>query len=245
LSSSSFEASNCQSLASFRGRGNASVANSKLHDPLWLPAMLPVRPTGHRLLLAIGLASVLLATVLQLDLHLGTGMRERPTADEAPLDVYITSRKTERLPEMVTAQQTISAPEVNEQLQTGLAPAKVSAKQDQADPADPPVDSQPTRDWHALVEHSVRATVDEYISQEDVRASMWQQTRSVMFRPRRNSSAVEEEPLLTDIRFRKPVGVFGLGITIGSCFIGIPIAGVPVEQRSIAITLFVCRDDSG
>lgn len=245
MSSSPFQASNRQSLASFRGRGNASVANSKLHDPLWLPAMLPVRPTGHRLLLAIGLASVLLATVLQLDVHLGTGTRQMPTADEAPLDVYITSRKTERLPEMVEGQQPISAPEVTEQLQTGLAPAKVSAKQDQAAPADPPVDPQPTRDWHAMMEHSAEATVDEYTRQADVRASMWQQTRSVMFRPQRNSTAVEEAPLLTNIRFREPVGVFGLGITIGSCFIGIPIAGVPVEQRSIAITLFVCRNDSG
>jgi hypothetical protein len=242
--SGSSEASTSQSLAFFPGRGYAFVP-SNLQDPLSPPVTAPVRPTRHRLLLAMAMASILLATVLRLDVSLDTGVRGMLTADEAPLDVYITSRSSERLSEMATGEQIVSSPEVNEQLQTGLAPGKVSHEQEEADSADSPVDPQAARDWHALMERSAKASVDEDMRQEEARAAMWRQTRSVMFRPERDFSVVEEEPLLADIRFREPVGVLGLGVTIGSCFIGIPIAGVPVEQRSIAITLFVCRDDSG
>ena len=244
---SSSEASRNQSFAFFVECGNASVIKSDLQDPLSLPATVPVRPTTHRLLLAMGLASILLATVLRLDVNLGTGTRGMPATDEAPLDVYITERNTERVSEIAPSEHAVRTPELNEQLQAGPDPGKVSAKREEApgDSADSPVDPQPARDWHALMEQSAKASVDEYIRQEDVRASMWRQTHSVMFRPEADFSMVEEEPLLTGIRFREPVGVIGLGFTIGSCFIGIPVAGVPVEQRSTAITLFVCRDDSG
>jgi hypothetical protein len=245
VSSGPFEASSCQSLAFFRRHGSTSVTKSYLLYPLSGSGSRPDRPTGRRLLLAMALASTLLATVLLLDVNLDQDIRGLPTADEISLDVYITSRKTHQPWEPATGEQEVRLPD--EQLQAKPIPGKVSAKQEESPNDSPgsPIEPQPGRDWHARMEHSAQATVDKYIRQEDVRASMWQQTRSVMFRPQRNSRAVEEEPLLTNIRFREPVGVFGLGITIGSCFIGIPIAGVPVEQRSTAITLFVCRDDSG
>jgi hypothetical protein len=55
----------------------------------------------------------------------------------------------------------------------------------------------------------------------------------------------EPDPIISDLRFKPQIHVAGIGFAIGSCFIGIPIVGVPVEQRSVAITVFVCARDSG
>lgn len=74
---------------------------------------------------------------------------------------------------------------------------------------------------------------------------MWRQTHSIMFESANEFVVQEEEPTLSDLRFIPRIHVVGLGVTIGSCFIGLPFAGVPVEQRTVAITLFVCAEDSG
>jgi hypothetical protein len=66
-----------------------------------------------------------------------------------------------------------------------------------------------------------------------------------MFEPANEFVVKEEEPVISDLRFIPRIHVVGLGVTIGSCFIGIPLAGVPVEQRTVAISLFVCAKDSG
>jgi hypothetical protein len=66
-----------------------------------------------------------------------------------------------------------------------------------------------------------------------------------MFEPAGDFVVREEEPVISDFRFRPQIHVVGLGLTIGSCFIGIPIVGVPVEQRTVAINLVVCAQDSG
>lgn len=108
----------------------------------------------------------------------------------------------------------------------------------------PTVGPVPATDWNSLKERIARGTVDDHWRREHARAaSMWRQTRSVMFQPVSDAGAArEEEPLLANLKFREPAGVLGLGLTIGSCFIGIPIAGIPVEERSTAITLFYCRE---
>jgi hypothetical protein len=92
---------------------------------------------------------------------------------------------------------------------------------------------------------AAKTSVDYYFRQEESRASMWQQTRSIMFQPASDTILKDIEPLLADIRFKRRSRVIGLGINVGSCFIGIPIAGVPVEERSIGISFFICGQDSG
>lgn len=74
---------------------------------------------------------------------------------------------------------------------------------------------------------------------------MCEQTRSVMFRPVDEYVPGEAEPVLAGLRFKPEIHVFGLGLTIGSCFVGLPLLGVPVEERSVAIRLFVCANDAG
>jgi len=66
-----------------------------------------------------------------------------------------------------------------------------------------------------------------------------------MFQPEIEPALRELDPILPNFRFKPQVYVAGLGITIGSCFVGIPIIGVPIEQRTVAISLFVCAKGSG
>lgn len=110
---------------------------------------------------------------------------------------------------------------------------------------EPPADSQPAKDWNAIAKAAATATVDDRFEKEELRASMWRQTRSMMFAPSGDFEVREEKPVISDFRFKPEIHVVGLGVTIGSCFIGIPILGVPIEQRTVAINLVVCAQDSG
>jgi hypothetical protein len=107
-----------------------------------------------------------------------------------------------------------------------------------------PADAHPVQDWRAIAKAAARASVDEYFRNEESRASEWRQSRSIMFAPVGDFVVREEEPVLSDFRFKPQIHIVGLGVTIGSCFIGIPIAGVPVEQRTVGINLFVCATHS-
>ena len=103
-----------------------------------------------------------------------------------------------------------------------------------------PVNSLPVRDWYAIADEAAEAIVNEYFKREESRESMWRSSRSIMFQPTNDKVVMTSEPIFSDIRFKYRSRVLGIGINIGSCFIGVPIVGVPVEKRSTAITLFVC-----
>ena len=74
---------------------------------------------------------------------------------------------------------------------------------------------------------------------------MWRKTHSLMFQSTGGIAPKQQEPIIPDFQFKPQVHVVGLGVTIGSCFIGLPIVGVPVEERTVAIRLFVCAKDAG
>lgn len=112
-------------------------------------------------------------------------------------------------------------------------------------PTEVPADQRTPVDWSAAILESVAALRNEQRAREEAHASMWRQSHSVMFRPEDEFVPDTEAPALADLRFRPEMHVYGLGVTIGSCFIGVPLIGVPVEQRSVAIRLFVCANDSG
>lgn len=109
----------------------------------------------------------------------------------------------------------------------------------------PPSERRPLVDWNKAIAESVTALESEKREHEEVRKSMWRQTRSVMFQPTDEFVPNDQEPLLADLRFKPELHVVGLGFKIGSCFIGLPLIGVPVEERSAAIRIFVCADGSG
>jgi hypothetical protein len=152
-------------------------------------------------------------------------------------------RTDDREPDSEFATETKSAPSSSQQAVDPADP--IDSQQKVSAPLAPArrVHPQPARDWHAIAKTTAIASVDGLFRSEESRASMWRQTRSIMFKPAGNFVAREEEPAIPDFRFTPEIHVVGLGLTIGSCFIGIPIAGVPVEQRTVAINLFVCAKD--
>lgn len=111
-------------------------------------------------------------------------------------------------------------------------------------PAASPAIERPTVDWRKSIDESVVAIGNENRARTDSRASMWRQTHSIVFQPTDEFVPREQEPVLPDVRFKPEIHVIGLGVTIGSCFIGLPLVGVPVEERTVAVRLFVCASES-
>lgn len=153
------------------------------------------------------------------------------------------TRDSEPASELPTKQATAPAPA--RQVAASTVPVDPRHEVAPIPSPDVPADSPSGKDWQALGEAAARASIDDHFRSEEARASMWRQTRSVMFAPTGEFVLKEEAPAIPDFRFRPRIHVVGLGVTVGSCFIGLPIAGVPVEQRSLAINLFVCAEDSG
>ena len=102
---------------------------------------------------------------------------------------------------------------------------------------------RPKVDWQGMIAESVTSMAEESQVREETRALAWGRSRSVMFQPEEGYIPKHEVPAIPGFRFKPQVRVAGLGVTIGSCFIGIPIVGVPVEERTVAITVFVCASD--
>ena len=100
----------------------------------------------------------------------------------------------------------------------------------------------PTRDWSAVARASAAHFVNAQFEGEEVREKMWRQTGSLMFADTGEFDVHEPTPIIADREFRVPVGVLGVGITIGGCFIGIPLAGIPVEERTVGPNVIYCKD---
>ncbi|HNP36322.1 MAG TPA: hypothetical protein PKK10_10750 [Woeseiaceae bacterium] len=161
------------------------------------------------------------------------------------LDIYIRHRGPEPVPELSLRNHVIQPAARDGQITGEPMPAAASRDgQEQAvvESLHPPADTKPVPDWDAIARETVKDTVDDYFRQEGVRAAMWRQTGSVMFQDDGKPATTEVEPIIADVKFKRPVGVLGLGITIGGCFFGIPIAGIPVEERTAGPTIFYCID---
>lgn len=62
-----------------------------------------------------------------------------------------------------------------------------------------------------------------------------------MFESQNKLGVIDEVQIMADLKFKEAVGVLGVGLTVGSCFVGIPLIGIPVEERSVAVRLWYCR----
>ena len=122
------------------------------------------------------------------------------------------------------------------------APPEVSVTP--KEPTEIPRDVKPAIDWDKTIVETVAAMGIENSRREESRSSMWRKTHSAMFQPANEYVIREEAPVIPDFRFKPEIHVAGLGFKIGSCFIGLPIIGVPVEERTAAVGLFVCAKDS-
>lgn len=207
-----------------------------------------VRPTRHRLLIAMCISACSIAVLLALfdllvdlsvsisksNIELGEGLTVhiKKVESEKNSEITIDDKAVRSLPraeidsaDFPDRQQDIA---LNDFPELTIEPDSV------------PTHPQPTIDWRATADEVAKASIDEYFRQEESRASNWRRTRSIMFQSVGDTVAKDTEPLFSDIRFKQYSRVLGIGINIGSCFIGVPIVGVPVEKRSADINIFVC-----
>ena len=184
----------------------------------------------RRLRVSLVLGAVLVLAFLSV-LKMPQGI---PLASLADLVVTIVPAKPEAPAETIVEPAPVALPLP--------ADSEVSASQpvpvENVDPASLP---QPASvDLQALIAATVSNLGEEKAVEEQLRAAMWENTRSVMFQPGDELALQEQEPVLEDFRFKPELNIAGIGLKIGSCFFGIPLVGVPVEDRSVAISVVTC-----
>lgn len=204
----------------------------------------PVRPTRHRLLTAMGVSACSVAILLAL-LGSLTDFEVRISKPGIEYREHLTVhiRKDQPNPNSTTGDQAVRSLSQKE-----IISAEFAEPQDEVasiEFPEPPTELRPETDWRAIADESAKAIVDQLFRQEESRASMWRQSRSIMFQPTSDFVVKDVESIISDLRFKPQIHVVGLGLTIGSCFIGIPFIGVPVEQRTVAINIFVCGQSAG
>lgn len=186
---------------------------------------------------AAGLMSITVA-LLEVFLDFDVSTTKRSSTQEQSLTVHLRQNNADSKPERVSGEQGDDL-----QLREIVSVAEISTAPEDATSVIPP-ESQPDErlatDWRKLITDSVTAIEDEKVRQEVSRSAMWRQSYSIMFQPESEQVLREQDPVIPNFRFKPQVHVAGLGITLGSCFIGIPIVGVPVGDRTVAISLFVC-----
>lgn len=206
----------------------------------------PGRPTRRRLHAAMGISAISLALALSLlellvDFAAGVSIPRPALGDRLTVRI----RTEDSKPHSELTMEKNASPSLSQQ--TSVPARRIEPQQTAVtfSSPEPPTDSQPVKDWSAIAKAAARSTVDDRFQKEEIRAAMWRQTRSIMFEPTGDFEVREPEPVISDFRFKPEIHVVGLGLTIGSCFFGIPILGVPIEQRTVAINLVVCAQDSG
>jgi hypothetical protein len=205
----------------------------------------PLRPTRHRLIIAMGVAACFVSLVLAsvgFFAKFAAGTLD-PAFRSPGLTVHIKhdEDESELQFESVNQIRSLELPEDPSVAETATVPEDVSS-------VTPPAlqfDEQPVVDWQNMIAETVTSIGKERQEREEIRALMWRKTHSIMFQSAGSFVPKQQEPIIPDFQFKPQVHVGGLGVTIGSCFIGLPIVGVPVEERTVAIGLFVCAKDSG
>lgn len=147
---------------------------------------------------------------------------------------------------MVSPQPAETMPESSRQLDDhSAAGSSASPPPDGPTPATParptgqPEVDRAERDWYDAGSKAAREIVAREFARQDADDANWRRTGSVMFE-RRRQPAVHESQLMADLAFVRRSRVLGIGLNIGGCFFGIPLAGVPVEQRTAGPSLIVC-----
>ena len=206
---------------------SVGVAKENTKDSRLIEHYPPLRKTHHRLFIAMGVAAGLMLIVialLEVFLDFEVTTPKRNSTQGQSLTVHLRQNDAESKPERITSEQ---ADDLRLREIVSVAP--------ETQP-----DERSAADWRKIITESVAAIGNEKVRREESRSSMWRQSHSIMFQPESEHVLREQDPIIPNFRFKPQVHVAGLGITIGSCFIGIPILGVPVEERTAAISLFVC-----
>ena len=181
----------------------------------------------------MAVSTLIVAALLAVDVGWRFELADSAGGQRLPLMIEIKRAEPTRLPPPPAEIETVEVTQAERSRlydESMIAPVEVE-----------PAESEPARDWSRLSSSFAEQHVENLESREQALADMWRQSPSVMFESEGGPEAVEAPDVLADLDFREPVGVAGIGFTIGSCFIGIPIIGVPVEERTVAVRLWVCR----
>ncbi len=198
------------------------------------------RPEQYRLLIAMGVStgivSLLLVSLGYVLAGLSTRHSARTTATQS-LSVHIETELPKPAPQpdfiAPTPVRVPPAPPQN-------VPVPAQAELETQTTPEEVVEAPPAIEWRTLIKETVTSMADEKRAQEESRSAMWNQTHSVMFAPGDEFVPLEQGPVLEDFTFKPEIHVLGLGVTIGACFIGIPIVGVPVEERTVGFRPIIC-----
>lgn len=212
------------------------------------------RSTQTRLLKAMGISSCLVALILAaLGLLFEVEMSDsRRTADPGTVlivqtEIRSAGQNSEELDPENSDSQSPAEQNESEETAPGIRASEDSISYDDVEETElnqAVVESSSPNDWHSIARTTARKSISEYYDQNEMRSAMWQQSHSVMFQPVDEYLNLEETPVLANVKFKLRSRVLGLGLNIGSCFIGIPIAGVDVEARSFGPTIFICGQGS-
>ncbi|MEM7504138.1 MAG: hypothetical protein AAF417_19000 [Pseudomonadota bacterium] len=199
-------------------------------------------------MLAIALS--LLAPLLNFD----SRFTKTSTPAEKPLEVYLDRRRDSIPDETSETESETTEPAVTERQVADLDGSKsedVTTRTEEMKANDGPEPSRleqsevgepPTANWYAAMEQVAQTTVDDHYTLQASRNETWRnsKTRSVVIQRGEQFVIQDDKSVVDDFEFVVRSRVFGIGFNIGRCFIGVPIAGVPVEDRTGDITVFVC-----
>ena len=214
--------------------------------------MASERPSNRRLIVALILASIILGAILTIPVELPSCIDDICEIDEESItSVTIVESNDQELTnsEIVPGKPLERSITQEEQLSHSTASQSESSENQSTDTKPTDEVAQTTvlsatestttpRDWTEIARNAAASAVDDSIERETNRAQMWSQSRSVLFKPDDEVTPGEADLQLPDLRFRRRV--IGLGATIGGCFVGIPLFGIPVEERTVGVTLIFC-----
>lgn len=202
--------------------------------------------SNRRLLLAIALSTAMLMTLVAI---LPGFIIQHPCKDQTCFDgkgalgVVLVEPDSEPIAEIeIPAFERRSISKVQPATTLGRALETGADFSDTKRKTEAPIERTSEQDWYNKAKVSARQTVDSRMAQEEIRQSMWNATGSVMFKDSGEFDLREEQGVISDREFRIPLGVLGIGVTIGGCFFGIPLAGVPVERRTAGPNVIYCSN---
>jgi hypothetical protein len=205
------------------------------------------RPTGFRLQVAIGLSTCIVAislTIIGYFLENSLNPSRAGTQGEQSPSLSVHIREAVQVTQPSSSTDGLVHQSPRREAVSSKEPADLEQEVATVDPINLRNNSRHKSDWHALAAEAATTNAKEFFRTEGMRESMWLQSHSIMFEPVDGSPTMSTEPVLSDLRFKYRSRVVGIGINFGACFFGIPIVGVPIEQRTIAINVFVCGQES-
>ena len=205
------------------------------------------RPTRQRLFAAMGVSTCALAALLSLIQWSEILRAGPPLLSPQPLIIAFERPELEVEPEPLPEETLIPEETPMQPASSSTEPTEAPVEPEAPEPSvpdEPEPDDQPPTDWTAVSHSTVRSYMEDARRAEDRSDAMWRQSYSLMFEPRETLTVEEAPPPIDGFRFEPEFRVLGVGLKIGNCFFGIPILGVPVEQRSVGPNVIVCAQRS-